>query len=49
MILPGTGRGTMRSMVVGAGLLAHNREDSTQPIAPSTTFCGPPPRFGEDL
>ena len=46
MILPGTGRGTMRSMVEGAlyELLAW-------PHAPSTTGCagGPPPRAGEDL
>ena len=45
MILPGTGRGTMRSMVEGA---LHQR--CTQRRAPSTTGCagGPPPRAGED-
>ena len=50
MILPGTGRGTMRSMVEGVG---HLRSHLTQPLAPSTTpdqvRGGPPPRAGEDL
>ncbi len=39
----------MRSMVVGASLLAHPLECLTQPMDPTTTFGGPPPRFGEDL
>jgi hypothetical protein len=37
--LPGTGRGTMRSMVEG----------SSRPANPSTAFGGPPPRAGEVL
>jgi len=45
MILPGTGRGTMRGMVAGA---LHERV--ARPHRPSTTGCagGPPPRAGED-
>jgi hypothetical protein len=43
-ILPGTGRGTMRSMVEGGG----NRRPA-KPLAPSTACGGPPPRAGEDL
>ena len=46
--LPGTGRGTMQSMVEGVSGLAHPLGDSTQPPTPSTTFGGPPPRAGED-
>jgi len=42
-ILPGTGRGTMRSMVEGA-----LHEGIAQPNSPSTAFGGPPPRSGED-
>ena len=44
-ILPGTGRGTMRSMVVGARPRAQRLRR-----APSTTrFAGgPPPRAGEE-
>jgi hypothetical protein len=39
-ILPGTGRGTMRSM----------REGQPPPSRrPSTAYGGPPPRAGEDL
>ena len=38
-ILPGTGRGTMRSMVEGPNAASD----------PSTAFGGPPPRSGEDL
>jgi hypothetical protein len=52
-ILPGTGRGTMRSMVEGAhiGIVANPFEAncSIQRWAPSTAFGGPPPRAGEDL
>jgi len=51
-ILPGTGRGTMRSMVEGAHVsVAHSFETnhSTPRWAPSTAFGGPPPRAGEDL
>jgi hypothetical protein len=46
MILPGTGRGTMRSMVEGA---RHKR--TAQPHAPTTTGYagGPPPRSGEEF
>jgi hypothetical protein len=48
-ILPGTGRGTMRSMVEGAGVLARPLAGSALRTAPSTTFGGPPPRAGEEL
>jgi hypothetical protein len=52
-ILPGTGRGTMRSMVEGAqvnaGALPCEANCSTQRWAPSTAFGGPPPRAGEEL
>jgi len=42
-ILPGTGRGTMRSMVEGQGT-------RSEPFTcPSTAFGGPPPRSGEDF
>jgi len=44
--LPGTGRGTMRSMVEGQG----TRSDaSSSTPCPSTAFGGPPPRSGEEL
>jgi tRNA pseudouridine55 synthase len=44
-ILPGTGRGTMRSMVEGAiGL----KRGCVGRRAPTTSFAGPPPRAGED-
>jgi hypothetical protein len=42
-ILPGTGRGTARSVVLGP-LLQH----CARLIAPSTVCGGPPPRAGED-
>ncbi|MDB5726406.1 MAG: hypothetical protein JWQ16_3160 [Novosphingobium sp.] len=42
-ILPGTGRGTTRSVVVGALLQHHVRL-----IAPSTACSGSPLRAGED-
>jgi hypothetical protein len=48
--LPGTGRGTMRSMVEGsveAGLF--NRAASLAAPDPSTAYGGPPPRSGEVL
>ena len=51
-ILPGTGRGTMRSMVEGAHLFAAPAwaDLTAAPTwAPSTAFGGPPPRAGEDL
>ena len=38
----------MRSMVVVASLLVRPLAGSTPPAAPTTTFGGPPPRFGED-
>jgi hypothetical protein len=44
-ILPGTGRGTMRSMVEGE----RHKRDLRLWHAPSTGFAGPPPRAGEDL
>jgi len=45
-ILPGTGRGTMRSMVEGA----HRLTTSTVgPLHHSASLSGPPPRFGEEL
>lgn len=43
-ILPGTGRGTMHSMVEGG---SHERFAESR--SPSTAFGGPPPRAGEDL
>ena len=50
-ILPGTGRGTMRSMVEEARLFAAQTWtfSAAPPWAPSTAFGGPPPRSGEDL
>ena len=47
-ILPGTGRGTMHSMVEGA----RHKKRSAQPHAPSTTplrVAVPLPMNGEDL
>ena len=46
MILPGMGRGTMRSTVEGA-----LSERFAQLCSPSAIGCadGPPPRAGEDL
>jgi hypothetical protein len=48
MILPGTGRGTMRSMVEG---VRHVRDLTAQPHASTPPGCagGPPPRTGEEL
>ena len=48
-ILPEPGRGTMHSMVVGAGRWARPLDHCARTIAPSTTFGGPPPRTGEAL
>ena len=45
--LPGTGRGTMRSMVEGFHFSAN--APSIESGDPSTTFGGPPPRSGEVL
>jgi len=45
-LLPGTGRGTMRSMVEGARLSA---AQTPGPLHPSASPSGPPPRPGEDL
>jgi hypothetical protein len=42
-VLPGTGRGTMRSMVEGSTRGVVFADD------PSTAFGGPPPRSGEDF
>jgi hypothetical protein len=47
LILPGTGRGTMRSMVEGAILLAQHRGAS--PLHHAASRRGPPPRVGEEL
>jgi ATP-dependent DNA helicase DinG len=45
-ILPGTGRGTMRSMVEGA----HGGSDETvDPLDHAASRRGPPPRVGEEL
>ncbi len=46
MILPGTGRGTMRSMAEG-GVLPRNRCDREAPPPPPLRD-GPPPRAGEE-
>ena len=46
--LPGTGRGTMRSMVERHGRLARRIDEARTLTCPSTTFGGPPPRAGED-
>jgi hypothetical protein len=51
-ILPGTGRGTMRSMVEGAHgnfVMPFESNHTTHRWAPSTAFGGPPPRAGEEL
>jgi hypothetical protein len=45
MVLPGTGRGTMRSMVEGIRLIAQRVE--TSPLHHSAG--GPPPRPGEEF
>ena len=45
-ILPGTGRGTMRSMVEGARLSALA---TLAPLHRAASRRGPPPRSGEDL
>ncbi|MDB5692213.1 MAG: hypothetical protein JWO81_1276 [Alphaproteobacteria bacterium] len=43
LFLPGTGRGTMRSMVEGA------RRSTLAALTPlHPTPCGPPPRAGEE-
>jgi tRNA pseudouridine55 synthase len=42
-ILPGTGRGTMRSMVEGA------MSQAGGPLHPSPAASGPPPRTGEEI
>ncbi len=48
MILPGTGRGTMRSMVEGQVPHLHPAEETNSRGCPSTSFAGPPPPVGED-
>ncbi|MFN2472719.1 MAG: hypothetical protein ABR588_02180 [Sphingomicrobium sp.] len=45
-ILPGTGRGTMRSMVEGERGMGFARV--TMPLHRAATHRGPPPRFGEE-
>jgi bla regulator protein BlaR1 len=45
-ILPGTGRGTAARSVAVVG--AHGRDLQIR-WAPSTSYAGPPPRFGEEL
>jgi len=47
--LPGTGRGTMRSMVEGSArpLILSARDGRV--ACPSTGFAGPPPRAGEEF
>jgi hypothetical protein len=45
-LLPGTGRGTMRSMVEGARLLA---PPALGPLHHAASRRGPPPRSGEDF
>jgi hypothetical protein len=51
-ILPGTGRGTMRSMVEGAHACRvaspFMLKRFSPTWAPSTAFGGPPPRTGEE-
>ena len=42
-ILPGTGRGTMRSMVEGASVAFPPPVEALPAFAPSTAFGGPPP------
>ena len=48
MILPGTGRGTMRSMVEGQERLIRSLDLIDSGACPSTSFAGPPPPVGED-
>jgi hypothetical protein len=50
-ILPGTGRGTMRSMVEGYRQVIATERGCDYSARPSTIGCadGPPPRSGEDL
>ena len=48
MILPGTGRGTMRSMVEGQLRLIRTIDFRECGACPSTSFAGPPPPVGED-
>jgi hypothetical protein len=48
MILPGTGRGTMRSMVEGQVRGLRTTAIMNSRGCPSTVFDGPPPRSGED-
>jgi hypothetical protein len=45
-LLPGTGRGTMRSMVEGARLSAAS---APGPLHPAASRRCPPPRSGEEL
>jgi hypothetical protein len=45
MLLPGTGRGTMRSMVEGARLSA---AATLGPLHHAASRRGPPPRSGEE-
>ncbi len=49
-ILPGTGRGTIRSMVEGHGRVFPRSRRGVKRGCPSTTACGggPPPPVGED-
>ena len=46
IFLPGTGRGTMRSMVEGAHL---SMLAALAPLHHAASRRGPPPRSGEDL
>ena len=46
-ILPGTGRGTMRSMVEGPRHASALHAEL--PLHPSAPLSGPPPRAGEEL
>jgi len=49
-ILPGTGRGTMQSMVEGQGHGRANGEAGASPMMPlHQPVAGPPPRAGEEL
>jgi hypothetical protein len=51
-ILPGTGRGTMRSMVEGHmpdHLTSRGRMMPRVPLHPAAARRGPPPRAGEEL
>jgi len=48
LILPGTGRGAMRSMVERVRP-ARNQRALRVPPTPSTAYDGPPPRAGKDL